>query len=368
MTNRLSHSSMSKFQDCAEAFRLHYREHLRSITQSAALLYGTAIDNATGALLEGKTLDEAKALFELSWLEQKVNGKLLQLAECPLIVYANSDLDTELLVKDDLDKLKLHRKSEDPLAEIDKVLANKEYMGFDGLPEDEKKYLNLANWLCLRRKGFLMLDAFQTKVMSKITEVLGVQVKVELKNEDGDSIIGYADLVARVRGYDHPVVLDVKTSTKEYDKDSVLVSPQLTLYVHDLSEKYEGTRLAGFLVMRKIILKNKTKKCLTCGHDGTGGKHKRCDAERDGKRCNGEWDVKINPEVQVQIIIDQIPQRTEDIVLENADYINTAIKNGVFHRSFGSCVRPYGKCTYYNLCYFGKKDGLVTIDPKKDRR
>jgi glutathionyl-hydroquinone reductase len=63
-------------------------------------------------------------------------------------------------------------------------------------------------------------------------------------------------------------------------------------------------------------------------------------------------------------VIDLIPEKTEQIVLENFDYINASIKNGVYHRNFSSCVKPYGKCTFYNLCYKDSMDGLVKLEEK----
>lgn len=367
-TNRLSHSSTSKFQDCPKAFDFHYNHNLRGVNQSAALLFGSAIDASTGALLEGKTLEEAKEVFLENWLEAKVNGVLTKLPEFTKIVYANTDFDVDLLTSEDMDKLKLHRKVTDAHEALLEVKKSKDYFSWDGLEEDDKRFWNLANWLSLRRKGYLMLDAFQSKVMPMIEEVLGVQVKVELKNEDGDSVIGYADLVARMKGCAKPVVLDVKTSAREYDKDSVLVSPQLTLYVHDLSEKYEDTRHAGFIVLHKNVKKNKTKKCATCGSDGTGKKHRSCPEEVDGKRCDGEWENTVDPEVYVQVLIDEIPTQTENIVIENIDYINQAIKNGIFTRNLTSCIKPYGKCVFYNLCYRNSSEGLIKVDPDKVRR
>jgi glutathionyl-hydroquinone reductase len=59
----------------------------------------------------------------------------------------------------------------------------------------------------------------------------------------------------------------------------------------------------------------------------------------DGVRCNGEWNSKLDPRIHVQVVIDLIPEKTEQIVLENFDYINASIKNGVYHRNFSSCVK-----------------------------
>jgi hypothetical protein len=112
-----------------------------------------------------------------------------------------------------------------------------------------------------------------------------------------------------------------------------------------------GIAQAGYLVFRKGIIKNKVKKCGKCGYDGSGARHKTCNNLNSIVRCNGDWVETFSPEVEIQIIRDKIPEQTENIVLENVDAVNKAISAGVFVRNFDSCVKPWGKCAYYNLCY-----------------
>lgn len=363
MSNRLSHSSVSHFQKCPQSWAYHYKENLRSNVQSAALLFGSAVDAAIMALLtEGRMV--ANTVFKQHWTIQEINGVETSLNKCTDIVYANSDYDAELLDDNDIAFIKLQFNVEDPLAEIAKIYEEKEYAGFVNLPEDRKKLLNFANWLCLNHKGFFMLDAVEKKVMPNIEEVYKVQARVDLENGDGDSIIGYADLVCKWKDIKEPIIFDFKTSSRDYDKDSVLVSPQLTLYVHALADKYK-TRKAGYIVLNKLIRKNKTKKCSKCGVDGTGKKHKTCDFINEvGERCHGSWDITLNPEVYTQIIIDDIPEQTENIVLENMDMINSSVKNNIFYRNFQSCSMPWGRCAYWSKCFKGKDDSLIKI--KKD--
>lgn len=369
MKNKLSHSSANIFQDCPKKWEYHYVKHLRSKTTTGALLFGSAIDAALNALMKNDGKDPIKT-FDYIWRFQEINGVKTYLPTATQVVYANSDWDEELLLQEDWDKvdellLELYQTvGINSKEEITKVYTEKEYAGFDGLPEDRKKLLNLSNWLCLYRKGLIMIEAVKRDVLPNIEEVLGVQEYVSLDNDNGDSVIGYADLVARWKGIKTPVILDFKTSSREYDKDSVLTSPQLTLYVHSLSEKFENTRQAGFIVLNKHIHKNKTKVCSECGKDGTGQRHKTCDAQIDGKRCNGEWTITLDPSVFVQILINEIPEQTENIVLENFDHINMSIKNGIFHRNLSSCIKPWGKCSFYNLCYHNKKDDLIVLEKK----
>jgi hypothetical protein len=107
-------------------------------------------------------------------------------------------------------------------------------------------------------------------------------------------------------------------------------------------------------------MKNRKKICSKCNHDGSGGRHKTCANEIEGKRCGGEWTETISPEVYVQFIIDEIPEQTENLVLENIADINTAIKTGHFTRNLSMCTNTYGgPCDYLFLCYKGKMDNLV---------
>jgi hypothetical protein len=361
--NRLSHSSATKFMTCPTAWRYHYKDRLRSKEQKAALLFGSAIDTALQDML--KHSRDPVASFSEAWKFAEVNGKKVYLPTCTEIVYSNSDFDKDLLTIDDLNYL-----GPTKVEKLFEIIKKKEEVGFHGLEHSEKEILNDANWLCLNRKGLLMIKAVQEKVLPNVEEVLGVQEYVTLENSTGDSIIGYADLVCRWKGLKYPVVFDFKTSSIKYDRDSVLTSPQLTLYVHALEEKFQ-TRLAGFIVLQKRIQKNKTKKCSNCKFDGTGSRAKTCTNELDdgdlGKRsrCGSEWIETLNPEVEVDIIINEIPQATEDLVIENLDYINTAIKTNSFHRNLNSCVMAWGKCEFYNKCYKGDDSGLIVAEERK---
>jgi len=370
MANKLSHSALGKYQSCGEAYRLHYISRIRSKYQSAALAFGSAIDAALNELLL-PTGKEAEVLFNEQFTNAYINNKAVYLPTCIEVVYQNNDFDSDLLIEDDYKDIEeaatkntIDRHTD--YLEIYNLLRDKKSKtGFDGLTVKERTLYNLMNWLCLRRKGLLMLSAYRKKVLPKLTKVHAVQKQVSLKNTEGDSVTGYVDLIADVEG-EGRVILDNKTSSMEYDKDAVLTSAQLSLYVHMLEEEYK-TRKAGYIVMRKSIIKNRKKVCSKCGHNGSGGRHKTCDALVDGKRCNGEWNETIDPDVHIQFIVDEIPPQTERIVLENFDATNEAIKAGHFTRNFNSCHNSFGsKCVYFDLCYRSKMNGLVDLNKGED--
>lgn len=345
----LSHSACSKFQMCGQSYYYHYIERLRPTTTSAALMFGSVLDEALNVLLT-KSNDNADAAFIKAFTNQTMNGEMVHLPNCPNLVYAEADFDVEL-IKEDVSK---------DLERYNIIKGEKKKQGFLNLPVEDRAFFNELNWLSLKAKGLLMIDAYKRKVLPLIEEVLAVQKKVSLDNNDGDSIVGYVDLVARIKGHG-VVILDNKTSASEYEEDSVLTSPQLALYTHILEEEYK-TRKAGYIVMRKNIIKNRKKTCSVCGHDGSGKSHKTCNNEAAGKRCGAKWNETIDPDVNIQFIVDEIPHKTEEIVMQNYDEINKAIKAGHFSRNFNTCRNVYGgPCPYINKCYRDNEKGLTHV-------
>jgi hypothetical protein len=362
--SRLSHSQVSKFQQCGKAYEYWYVKKIRPTKLRASLLFGTALDRAIGTLLDPEAEKTPEQIFDYFWRFQDINGTQEYIPTLLNIIYSKTDYDKDLVTTEDLQKYELSSES------VTNALEKRDEVGIEKLDNKNRQVVNLLSWISLSKKGHYMIEAFRKKVMPKLKKVHSTQEYIKLENGDGDSVIGYIDLVADVDGFDTPVVLDLKTSAMQYEEDSVLTSPQLSLYVHAVSDKYK-TRKAGFIVLNKHIIKNKTKTCKKCGHFSEG-RAKSCDRESiesvetkkgivdKAVRCGGEWDEKISPEVYVQFIVDDIPKQTEDLVLQNIDDINISIKTGHFTRNLSICNNVYGgQCEYINLCYRGKMDGLV---------
>jgi hypothetical protein len=361
MKQRLSHSQVNKYSECGKAYELHYKKKWRVKEQSAALLFGTAVDKACENYLHNKDAVEAHEVFIQFWGEQELNGKSTKLHNCTEIIYSNNDLDLELLNESDYDTIIKTHSIKDVLATIDDILQRKDQVGFKKLSENDKQILNLVNWLSMRKKGRLMLSSAINWIDENVVETLGTQVKVDLENEEGDGVLGFADLVARVKGHDKPIVLDFKTSARAYEENAVVTSPQLALYVFSLKHKYQDTNTAGFVVFQKNIRKNKEKTCSVCGHDGSGGRHKKCDNLVKGARCNGEWIEKINPEAVVQVLIDEVDEFFQQQVVENYNQINRGIKAEVYPRNWKSCIQYNGTviCPYYSYCHQNKINDII---------
>ncbi len=332
MNNRLSHSAINKFLFCGEAFRLHYREGYRPLTTSSALAFGKALDKAFEYILTGKNDVSDKQIaneyeyFDYYWRMQYLNDIPTDLYLNPnnVMTYGSSDIDLDLLTKEELAESK----------------------GSD----------NKAAWFSMRHKGYLMIDTFKSEFLPKVKKVHSTQELIELENDQGDKSIGYCDAVMELEGYDKPIILDFKTAARPYAEDSVEHSVQLSQYLHYLSDKYENTRLAGYVVFLKKIVKNKTKVCAKCGFDGSGARFKTCNNLVNDDRCNGDWVEKLNPKAEMQLLVNEIPQAVEHFVIDNIETVNTAIKSGIFTKNVNGCRDAgFGKpCDFFELCW--KKD------------
>lgn len=372
MSNKLSHSSLNKFQHCPTSWSLHYIQKLRPTTTHAALSFGTALDKSLEVLLSGKSLQESKDVFDKLWINQYLNNVMTYLPTSTDIVYAEADFDDELI---DPSSLQFTHPNGEPitLKEINEAISFKKEKGWDNIPKDIQVICNVGYWCTLLTKGHVMLESYKNKVLNKILKVHSTQEKVELKNDEGDEIVGYIDLVAEVQDHGN-VILDNKSSAREYKDNAILYSPQLILYMNALGERY-NTRKAGFIVLSKQIIKNKVKVCSKCKYDGSEGRAKTCDQEyaqmvesKKGPvekmvRCNGEWNVTMKPEAYIQFMVDEIPLQAEELVMQNIEDINNSIKHGIFTKNLANCTNSFGKpCDYINYCWRGEMKGLVKKD------
>lgn len=357
---KLSHSASTKYTDCPKSYQYHYIEKFRAEVQSSALLFGTAIDKASEHYALTNNFNETIEVFEKTWQTQNINGVDEDLRFLLNFTYSDKDLDTDLLTTEDNKLLSEKAQSNDITETLKEIIYNKASVGYANLSNEDKVIFNYANWLCLKRKGKLMLKEFRNIFDTNVEEVLGTQVKVDLENESGDAVVGFIDFIVKWKGREKPIVIDLKTAGREYDDDAVKKSPQLSLYVYAVSDKYEGTRDCGFIVLNKNINKNKHKKCKDCGYDGTGGRHKTCDNLIEGVRCNGEWKETIYPKAKSQILIDSVSEVLVERVVENFNEVNRAIKAEVFPRNLSNCIK-YGsiKCSFYDKCHSNSNTGLI---------
>jgi hypothetical protein len=367
MTNKLSYSQVRLYSDCGQRYKYHYVNKLREKYAHSALLFGSAIDEALNTLLLTRDKEKAHAEFDKKWAFQYITDKVQSVSDNPLLVYAATDFDEELLTAEDTTKIQTLFKEKGISESISdytkKFLEDKANNGFSNIPVERRKVYNYINWLSLRRKGKIFIESYDDQVMPRIKRVIAVQDKAAIANGDGDEVTFVIDLVAELD--DGTIaLLDNKTSAREYDQDQAARSQQLIFYYFATKEKYNLNKI-GFIVMNKQIRKNRIKICSSCGNDGTGGRAKTCDAETphpEGKkpiRCGAEWLESINPKAYIQFILSDVTPAAEDLVVSAFDETNNAIKQGIFYKNLNNCKSGNLICPYYNYCWRGNKDDLI---------
>lgn len=371
MKTKLSYSAVEKYKACGVMYKLHYLDRIRPTSKSGALVFGAALDNAINELLIPTGKDSEK-VFDEEFTYNKDSNKKIYIPINSDLVYTNADFDSSVLLQEDYENLyqqiengalKIHtiRSDFELISIYNTLLAKKTDDGLDSLNEEERKVFNYINWMSLRRKGHLMIKAYKTKVLPRLTKIHTVQEQIELKNEDGDCITGIVDLVADIDGLG-TFILDNKSSAAPYKDNSVDESTQLALYVHALEEKYK-TQNAGYIVLNKKVKKNRVKTCTKCGHDS--GAAKTCNNVINDKRCHGELDEVVTPEITVQIILSKISLQKQEDVLKVFDMANDKIKTKEFEPNENTCYNYFGKkCPYFSYCYNNDSTGLVDLNKK----
>lgn len=272
---RLSHSAKEKYEQCPYKYYLHYVMKYRSSLQSSALCFGNALDIALNSLLEGS--EDYQSVFDHEWDKYK---EMIDSIE-----FYKSDLDLSLLTKED------------------KTLSNQ-----------------MQNFISLKKKGHLLLEAYKLEIFPKIKSVISVQGEVNILGYDeegietGDSIYGKLDLIAMIEKSDGVVVkalLDNKTTSEPYPKNSVRSKDQLALY----ASGFNDIDWFGYLTLNKKSFKT-------------------------------------------QILIDTIDQEKKNRVLESFVEVLDKIKNNCFDKNTKSCYAFGRRCEFYSHC----KEGYFSSD------
>lgn len=265
---RLSFSAREKYQQCGYKYYLHYVMKYRSSLLSSALCFGNALDLALNDMLIGS--DKFHEVFDSEWSKYKES----------VIEYYKSDLDESLLT----------------LIEREMPLAQQQF-------------------LSMKYKGHKLLDAYLVEIFPKIKEVISIQGEVNIMgydedgNETGDSIYGKLDLIAMIEAADgtvHHALLDNKTTSEPYAKNSVQTKDQLALY----ASGFPDIQSFGYLTLNKKNFKT-------------------------------------------QIIIDHINQDRRDEVLEKFIMTLDSIKDNQFDKNLKSCYAFGRRCEYYSHCHKG---------------
>lgn len=347
---RLSHSARGKHDHCPMMYKLHYVDKIRPLGSTSALLFGSAVDKACEDYMLNRNQLRARELFKDNWKKiqegfEEENGTISP------VDYHPNDFDAELLVQ-----------SDNELILKDTVCTSVSDIVKAG---EDRERIVYANWVSMFRKGIMLVNKFIQWVDHNIEEVLGAQVPIELEDEDGNQVTGFADFVIKIHGYDKPILVDLKTAGRYYERNSVKESEQLALYFLYLKNtKYPDMERAAFLVLNKMIKKNRTKTCKKCG-TVTTGREKTCAVGTGKNRCHGEFDEVIDPEVNLQYIHDEIPSEFIDATVEKFNTTLAGIQTNVFEKNIQGCDKYYGReCPYKQYCLTGCMTGLYKKEEK----
>lgn len=363
---RVSNTQRSLYLQCPKKYYFRYVRKMRSRDKGSALFFGTAFDQASDVLFHEKDLSKAKEKFSDLWLTHEDN------TSCK---FSKSDLDTRIYSNDDLSRLsvvatelnKSKAKTEfqehgDVVKLIKDVKKVKENPHVRDLTDKEEKFLHYANILCMNRKGHLMLESFYENILPHVTEVISTQTKVDIKNVEGDTIIGYIDLLCKMEGYKLPngrvltkddlVVADVKTAGNYYwnKLDDLTKSDQLDTYLASPQVQELGaTNVICYMAVSKVVSKEETAHCSKCDHVKSSS-HKTCNNEVDGSRCHGEWISDARYYCEPKIVIGERNLQEASHIYNDYDDIVHGIKAGVFPRNRDACDAYGAVCDYIDLC------------------
>jgi hypothetical protein len=365
---RTSYSQNNTYIQCPEHWNKSYVEKYKSPVDGASLYFGSAVDYAAEQMLKGEK-DWLRDFYD-RWNKAYGFGKSTQIYDNDNIVYGYKDFDEYTLedkdiitVNDWATELGFQAKGTAVckvyLIKLFKDIMTKKKNPYKGILPRENKYYNRLCWLSMKRKGKLLLQAFERDFLPKVTKVVAVQQRADLKAPNGDTIVGYIDFVLEIEGYDKPIIFDLKTAARPYTQDNIDFSDQLTLYSAMKGKEYD-TDLVGYVVLPKQMSKVDVSTCKSCGNVKTG-RHKTCDAiQSDGKRCEGEWDVNVTCTADVQVMVANKTQKQMDMLLSDMGNIVLAMKNGVVYKNTSKCTNWYGGiCPFFNACHKNDYSDLI---------
>lgn len=326
---KLSYSSMQTYLTCSEKWRLHYQEGLRSEWVFSSLFFGKALDEAFSALLLTKKKDltdqeriQVRAMAEGQITPRQIflnnmknidhNGTLVDLDTYPKVMYFISDFDPNLFEVGELSQ------------DWNRVLTKKRSKA-KLEPEELELYCSVM-LESLRRKGVLMLAAYEKEVLPQIQEVIAIQEKVSLPNGEGDELRGFIDF--RCIFVDEPGVIytvDNKTSSKPYTRKQLEQSEQLAIY----SEYTEDEKVA-YVVIEKTLRKRE-------------------------------------PKVKIEIKRAKLREEVIDSVFAQVEHVAAGVKREDFQKDFSKCFQYGRMCEFFKLCKYGDMKDLKKIPPKDEK-
>lgn len=322
---KLSNSGYNKYTQCPQLYKLHYIDRIRSTSTGAALAFGSAIDDALNALLEGSETDPY-TVFDQSFSVLNINGVNEMVRSSTNITFNVKDWDFQLFTDEEMDGLLVECQALGyPGENVNGLVrdlfkkAGRNEVRYNELTDKQKKCLALCCFESLTKKAGLMLDVYIEEILPILSEVSGVQ-----KDLYSNGINGKLDFKGKIDGYPDVMVIDNKTSKNKYLDNAVNDGHQLHLY-----SWFEQTDQAAYIVLLKEI----------------------------------SHYVRKPSKAKYQIIVGDVSERQkEDTALAMREVVQL-IEKGPFPKNFNSCSKMYGKhCPYYNKCRNGSMQGLVYLN------
>ena len=211
--NRISYSQLSMFNECPLRWKLNYVDDLSISEPSIHLLFGTAMHEVIQTWLEVMYHDSIKNVDKLN-LEQRLHDKM----------YERFQIDKEAYGKNPCTLEEMKEFFNDGVAILDFVKKKR-------------------------------ADYFQKRQY----ELVGCEVPIEVMLKKDIKMVGYLDIVLRHKPTDTITIIDIKTSTRGWNKwmkADKNKTQQLLLYKQFYSKQYgtpiENIDVEYFIVKRKL--------------------------------------------------------------------------------------------------------------------
>lgn len=365
----VSHSSASKYKSCPTRYFLA-KDYRDKIIYSS-LAFGKALEEGVTALLLGQPLENAQQLFIDNWENETVQDRHGNSYKRPVfdnldVNFYASDYDKNLIGPEEEKLVEEWLKSAGE--DRQELLWNEAYEEIAELVKKnrpvndaDKLYYSRVTWLSAKVRGEVMLKAFAEKLLPKLTlhTIDGkpaVQRKIEIKNDEGDTLLGYLDYVLRHEEYEDLIITDLKSAAWKYDDHAIDASEQLRTYLAADGANI-GTLRAGYIVLIKKI--TVTKRCDVCKAPREVGNAKNCKECGKGKYTITELDG------EVQFITRKFEESELADLLNDYAGVVTGIKNEVKYKNSASCIQFNRKCEFYDHCWKGKAlDEMPNLEAK----
>jgi len=337
---KLSHSSKNKYKECPARYDFHYNKRYRTSVISSSLFFGTAFDEAVSVMLLRKKkvlTDEEQNISSLSHVEifdqymniTILNEQIVSIPDYTLVNYTRSDMDVSLLTEVELDKFNSKFNTTHTLdkLKIEGSTLDEYYRATNTMLEIDLLQRNYIAWLCLYRKGLMLLEAYETLVIPQIHEVHSIQRTISLINDSGDEITGKIDFEASfIDDPDTVYIVDNKTASKAYKPQDLDESEQLNLYAYA-----EQRNNIAYIVVEKSIRKKE-------------------------------------PRVRISILKGEVNTTFAENVIDEFETVLYNIEHEKFKPNFKSGCFFFGsRCEYYNICHNDTIPDTLVIQPKRDK-